>query len=94
MSKRSRGLPYPQPSYTQSTPSARGGSYLAITKAADRYLARAEEAVRMASLLWVDVDSGLEAEIEDLAAEILRVRRASVAQVADLYGDRLREGVF
>ena len=87
-------LPEPQPTLPARSPAGRGGTYLAVTRQADRYLAKAEEMIRNASLLWCEVDSGLEMQCEEMAGAVLSLRRENVETVADLYGDRLREGVF
>lgn len=87
-------LPEPQQTIPAQFPSARGGTYLSVTRAADRYLAKAEEAIRNAALLWNDVDSGLEMRCDELAEMLLAERREAIKTVSELYGDRLRDGVF
>lgn len=84
-------LPDPRQTVPSKLPSDRGGTYASVTRVSDRYLAKAEEAIRMASLLWADVDSGLETTFDELAEHVLRERRAAVDMVQDLYGDRLSE---
>lgn len=85
-------LPEPRQATPDKMPSTGRGTYAALTRAADRHLARAEAALRSASLLWADVDRGLEQNMEDLAERVFAARNESVETVADLYGDRLNEG--
>ncbi|GJD97755.1 hypothetical protein [Methylobacterium iners] len=86
-------LPSPQQAMPTQYPGERGGTYLSVTRAADRYLAKAEEAIRKAALLWNNVDCGLEMQCDEMAEEVLRLRRDSIETVGGLYGDRLRDGV-
>ncbi len=84
-------LPTPSQAIPSTMPVCRTGTYAAIARQSDRYLAKAEEAVRMACLLWADVDAGLETRLEELAQQILADREEAVGMVRDLYGDRLGE---
>lgn len=87
-------LPEPQQAIPAQYPTASGGTYIAVTRQADRFLAKAEEAIRNAALLWSDVDSGLEMLCDGMAEDVLRLRRENIKTVADLYGDRLTDGVL
>lgn len=91
MAKRKPALPEPRQAIPDKMPSAGGGTYAALARAADRHLAKAEAALRNASLLWADVDGGLERNMENLAEQVFAARNESIETVADLYGDRLNE---
>ena len=83
-------LPTPRPVYP-APPSIRTASYRSLARTTDRYLARAEEALRSAALLWSECDAGLETQLDELAAEVFQERHATVETIQELYGDRLSE---
>lgn len=83
-------LPAPSAAFP-AQPILRSTTYASLARAADRALAKAEEAVRTASLIWADIDSGLETGFDELAEQILEERRKTVDYLAEVYADRLAE---
>lgn len=86
-------LPTPRPSYPRQ-PFLRGSSYRALARATDRYLTKAEDALRSAAMIWAECDAGLEAKFEEGATQVLQERHETVEHIQGLYGDRLGESAL
>ena len=88
--RKAAALPTPVPAFCPA-PVLRGSSYRALAQATDRYLAKAEAALRAASMIWSEANGGLETQFDELAGGVFQARHETVELIQELAGDRLGE---